>query len=67
MHLLLPGLRQSVYRAEPFTVVRALKECLPSLVIGECKGVVCSVQTLQAGSRQQKGVLCIPRSAGVRP
>eukprot|EP00971_Amphidinium_carterae_P027128 534782-Amphidinium_carterae.1 len=51
----LPGLRQSVYRAEFLAGVRALKECQPREVVSECKGVVKAVQVLQQGRRTPKG------------
>eukprot|EP00971_Amphidinium_carterae_P334433 6469728-Amphidinium_carterae.1 len=53
--LLLPGLKQSVYRAEFLTVVRALEECQPHEVVSDCEGVVKSVQALQTGCRRPKG------------
>eukprot|EP00971_Amphidinium_carterae_P135922 2693251-Amphidinium_carterae.1 len=34
----LPGLKQSVYRAEFLAVVRALEECHPHEVVSDCKG-----------------------------
>eukprot|EP00971_Amphidinium_carterae_P038428 755782-Amphidinium_carterae.1 len=51
----LPGLRQSVYRAELLAVVRVLEECQPHEVVSDCKGVVKAVQALQQGRRTPKG------------
>eukprot|EP00971_Amphidinium_carterae_P170445 3377168-Amphidinium_carterae.1 len=51
----LPGLRQSVYRADFLAVVRALEECQPHEVVSDCKGVVKAVQALQQGRRTPKG------------
>eukprot|EP00971_Amphidinium_carterae_P230397 4572703-Amphidinium_carterae.1 len=51
----LPGLRQSVYRAESLAVVRALEECHPHEVVSDCKGVVKAVEALQTGRRTPKG------------
>eukprot|EP00971_Amphidinium_carterae_P228746 4537759-Amphidinium_carterae.1 len=52
----LPGIKQSVYRAELHAVVRALEECSPHEVVSDCKGVVKAVhQALQTGRRQPKG------------
>eukprot|EP00971_Amphidinium_carterae_P134560 2666825-Amphidinium_carterae.2 len=50
-----PGLRQSVYRAEFHAVVRALEECQPHEVVSDCKGVVKAIQALRAGRRTPKG------------
>eukprot|EP00971_Amphidinium_carterae_P345756 6486879-Amphidinium_carterae.1 len=36
----LPGLRQSVYRAELHAIARALEECSPHEVVSDCKGAV---------------------------
>eukprot|EP00971_Amphidinium_carterae_P306247 6086182-Amphidinium_carterae.3 len=36
----LPGIRQSVYRAELHAVARALEECSPHEVVSDFKGVV---------------------------
>eukprot|EP00971_Amphidinium_carterae_P136485 2704279-Amphidinium_carterae.1 len=33
----LPGIRQSVFRAELLAVVRALEECQPRRVVSDCK------------------------------
>eukprot|EP00971_Amphidinium_carterae_P155946 3091638-Amphidinium_carterae.1 len=52
---LLPGLKQSVYRAEFLGVVRALEECQAHEVVSDCKGVVHAVQALQTGRRRPKG------------
>eukprot|EP00971_Amphidinium_carterae_P299767 5955908-Amphidinium_carterae.1 len=35
----LPGIKQSVYRAELDAVARALDECQPHEVVSDCKGV----------------------------
>eukprot|EP00971_Amphidinium_carterae_P257279 5107491-Amphidinium_carterae.1 len=51
----LPGLRQSVYRAELHAIARALEECSPHEVVSDCKGAVKAVQALQTGRRQPKG------------
>eukprot|EP00971_Amphidinium_carterae_P196069 3890536-Amphidinium_carterae.1 len=51
----LPGIKQSVYRAELHAVARALEECSPHEVVSDCKGVVKAVQALQTGRRQPKG------------
>eukprot|EP00971_Amphidinium_carterae_P293634 5829605-Amphidinium_carterae.1 len=51
----LPGLRQSVYRAELHAIARALEECSPHEVVSDCKGAVKAVQALQIGRRQPKG------------
>eukprot|EP00971_Amphidinium_carterae_P172100 3412156-Amphidinium_carterae.4 len=51
----LPGIKQSVYRAEWHAVARALEECRPHEVVSDCKGVVKAVQALQTGRRQPKG------------
>eukprot|EP00971_Amphidinium_carterae_P056105 1106442-Amphidinium_carterae.1 len=51
----LPGLKQSVCRAELHAVIRALKECQPHEVVCDCKGVVKVVQALQTGHRHPKG------------
>eukprot|EP00971_Amphidinium_carterae_P062992 1246630-Amphidinium_carterae.1 len=51
----LPGLRQSVYRAELHAIARALKEFSPHEVVSDCKGAVKAVQALQTGQRQPKG------------
>eukprot|EP00971_Amphidinium_carterae_P127900 2533210-Amphidinium_carterae.1 len=42
----LPGIKQSVYRAEFLAVVRALEECQPHEVVSDCKGVAKAVQAL---------------------
>eukprot|EP00971_Amphidinium_carterae_P241279 4790823-Amphidinium_carterae.1 len=48
----LPGIEQSVYRAE----LRALEECQPHEVVSDCKGVVKeAVQDLQTGRRTPTG------------
>eukprot|EP00971_Amphidinium_carterae_P283226 5622914-Amphidinium_carterae.1 len=52
----LPGLKQSVYRAEFLAVVRALEECHPHDVVSHCKGVVKAVQALQTGPEDLKVV-----------
>eukprot|EP00971_Amphidinium_carterae_P163774 3247167-Amphidinium_carterae.1 len=44
--LLLPGIKQFVYRAEFLAVVKALEECQPHEVVSHCQGVVKAVQTL---------------------
>eukprot|EP00971_Amphidinium_carterae_P189608 3763523-Amphidinium_carterae.1 len=36
----LPGLKQSVYRAELHAIARALEECSPHEVVSDCKGAV---------------------------
>eukprot|EP00971_Amphidinium_carterae_P217638 4320251-Amphidinium_carterae.1 len=36
----LPGIRQSVYRAELHAIARALEECSPHEVVSDCKGAV---------------------------
>eukprot|EP00971_Amphidinium_carterae_P350642 6491664-Amphidinium_carterae.1 len=51
----LPGLKQSVYRAEFLVVVRALEECKPKRLVSDCKGVVCCLHALKAGRRHPKG------------
>eukprot|EP00971_Amphidinium_carterae_P181328 3597377-Amphidinium_carterae.1 len=51
----LPGIRQSVFRAELLAVVRALEECQPRRVVSDCKGVVKALQAIQQGHRQPKG------------
>eukprot|EP00971_Amphidinium_carterae_P244791 4860245-Amphidinium_carterae.4 len=33
-----PGIKQSVYRTEFLSVVRALEECQPNEVVSDCKG-----------------------------
>eukprot|EP00971_Amphidinium_carterae_P265866 5274094-Amphidinium_carterae.1 len=55
LFLPLPGIKQSVYRAELYAVARALEECKPHEVVSDCKGVVKAVQALQTGRRQPKG------------
>eukprot|EP00971_Amphidinium_carterae_P279935 5557128-Amphidinium_carterae.1 len=56
----LPALKQSVYRAEFhraefLAVVRALEECKPKRLVGDCKGVVYCLHALKAGRRHPKG------------
>eukprot|EP00971_Amphidinium_carterae_P249088 4944270-Amphidinium_carterae.1 len=51
----LPGCRQSVFRAELLSVVRALEECQPSRVVSDCKRVVKALQAIQSGHRLPKG------------
>eukprot|EP00971_Amphidinium_carterae_P255510 5072398-Amphidinium_carterae.1 len=51
----LPGIRQSVFRAELLAVVRALEECQPRCVVSDCKGVVNALQAIQCGHRLPKG------------
>eukprot|EP00971_Amphidinium_carterae_P279091 5540269-Amphidinium_carterae.1 len=51
----LPGIRQSVFRAELLAVVRALEECQPRRVVSDCKGVVKALQAIQRGHRLPKG------------
>eukprot|EP00971_Amphidinium_carterae_P265560 5268159-Amphidinium_carterae.2 len=51
----LPGLKESVYRAEFLAVVRALEECNPKRLVSDCKGVVSCLHALRAGRRQAKG------------
>eukprot|EP00971_Amphidinium_carterae_P194388 3857380-Amphidinium_carterae.2 len=51
----LPGLKQSVYRAELLATVRALEECKPRRLVSDCKGVVSCLHALLAGRRQPKG------------
>eukprot|EP00971_Amphidinium_carterae_P116847 2314157-Amphidinium_carterae.1 len=51
----LPGLKQSVYRAEFLDMVRALEECKPKRFVSDCKGVVSCLHALRAGRRQPKG------------
>eukprot|EP00971_Amphidinium_carterae_P295165 5861355-Amphidinium_carterae.1 len=51
----LPGMKQSVYRAEFLAVVRALEGCQPRLIVNDCKGVVKAVQTFQTGRRHPNG------------
>eukprot|EP00971_Amphidinium_carterae_P304428 6049981-Amphidinium_carterae.1 len=53
--LALPGCRQSVFRAELLTVVRALEECQPNRIVSDCKGVVKALQAIQSGHRLPKG------------
>eukprot|EP00971_Amphidinium_carterae_P083406 1650760-Amphidinium_carterae.4 len=47
----LPGLKQSVYRAEFLAVVRALEECKPKRLVSDCKGVISCLHALKAGRR----------------
>eukprot|EP00971_Amphidinium_carterae_P347876 6490112-Amphidinium_carterae.1 len=51
----LPGIKQSVYRAELHAVACAFEECQPHEVVSDCKGVLKAVQALQTGRRQPKG------------
>eukprot|EP00971_Amphidinium_carterae_P197893 3927379-Amphidinium_carterae.3 len=53
----LPGIKQSVYRAELHAVAHALEECQPHefLSVSDCKGVVKAAQALQTSRRQPKG------------
>eukprot|EP00971_Amphidinium_carterae_P156070 3094353-Amphidinium_carterae.2 len=52
----LPGLKQSVYRAEFFksATVRALEKCKPKRLISDCKGVVSCLHALRACRRHPK-------------
>eukprot|EP00971_Amphidinium_carterae_P321769 6395903-Amphidinium_carterae.1 len=52
----LPGIKQSVYRAELLAVfVRAFGVCQPHEVVSDCKDVAKAVQALQTGRRTPKG------------
>eukprot|EP00971_Amphidinium_carterae_P267485 5306076-Amphidinium_carterae.2 len=53
--LLLPRIKQSVYRAELLAVARALEECQPHEIVSDCKGGFKAVQALQTGRRHPKG------------
>eukprot|EP00971_Amphidinium_carterae_P074359 1469365-Amphidinium_carterae.1 len=53
--LLLPGCRQSVFRAELLAVVRTMEKCNPKRVVSDCKGVAKTLQTIQSGQKQPKG------------
>eukprot|EP00971_Amphidinium_carterae_P261200 5181818-Amphidinium_carterae.1 len=45
-----PGIKQSVYRAELHAVARALEECSPHEVVSDCKGVVKAAQAFLSRS-----------------